>query len=87
MGATHTVNYREDIVKQIRDLKLETPIKYVFIPHTPADKYIVDSAAICASFGKVYSIVQTQEIPMYGTEFVAKSLTFIWELLGTKPDY
>ncbi|TKA75528.1 hypothetical protein B0A55_03529 [Friedmanniomyces simplex] len=87
MGATHTVNHREDIVKQIKDLKLDTPIKYVFITHTPADKYIVDSAAICAPFGKVCSIVQTQEIPMYGTEFMAKSLTFIWELLGTKPYY
>ncbi|KAK0363962.1 hypothetical protein LTR94_013011 [Friedmanniomyces endolithicus] len=87
MGATHTVNHREDIVKQIKDLKLDSPIKYVFITHTPADKYIVDSAAICAPFGKVCSIVQTQEIPMYETEFMAKSLTFIWELLGTKPYY
>jgi len=24
---------------------------------------------------------------MYGTEFMAKSLTFVWELLGTKPYY
>ena len=24
---------------------------------------------------------------MYGTEFMAKSLTFVWALLGTKPYY
>ena len=24
---------------------------------------------------------------MYGTEFMAKSLTFVWELIGTKPWY
>ena len=85
MGATHTVNLRGDIVQQIRDLKLETPIKYVFITHTPAAKYIADSAAICAPFGRVCNIVQDEEIPMHGTEWMAKSLTYVWCLLGTKP--
>lgn len=87
MGATHTVNHREDVVQQIKDLKLDPPIKYIFITHTPASKYIVDAAAICAPFGKVCSIVQDKEMPMYGTEWMAKSLTFVWELLGTKPFY
>lgn len=87
MGATHTVNHREDIVQQIKDLKLSTPIRYVFITHTPTSKYIVDSAKILAPFGKVCSIVQDQEIPMYGTEWMAKSLAYVWCLLGTKPYY
>lgn len=87
MGATHTVNHREDIPDQIAKLKLDVPLKYVFITHTPTSKYIVDAAKICAPFGKVCSIVQDKEIPMYGTEFLAKSLTFVWELLGTKPYY
>jgi len=87
LGATHTVNHREDIVKQIKDLQLDPPIKYIFITHTPASKYIVDSAAICAPFGKVCSIVQDKEIPMYGTEWMAKSLTYVWALIGTKPFY
>lgn len=39
---------------------------------------------ICAPFGKVCSIVQGQA-KMYGTEFMSKSLSFIWCLLGTKP--
>lgn len=87
LGATHTVNHREDVVQQIKDLKLQVPLKYVFITHTPASKYIRDSASICAPFGKVCSIVQDQEIPMYGTEWMAKSLTYVWCLLGTKPYY
>ncbi|KAK5126848.1 hypothetical protein LTR08_004583 [Meristemomyces frigidus] len=87
MGATHTVNHREDIVQQCRDLQLDPPIKYVFITHTPTAKYVVDAAAICAPFGKVCSIVQDREMPMYGTEWLAKSLTFVWALIGTKPYY
>jgi NADPH:quinone reductase-like Zn-dependent oxidoreductase len=43
-------------------------------------------AKICAPFGKVCSIVQGQA-KMYGTEFMAKSLTYIWCLIGTKPVY
>lgn len=43
-------------------------------------------AKICAPLGKVCSIVQGQT-KMYGTEFMAKSLSFIWCLIGTKPYY
>ncbi|KAF2441739.1 quinone oxidoreductase [Karstenula rhodostoma CBS 690.94] len=86
-GATHTVNHREDIIKQVHDLKLDVPIKYVFITHTPTSGYLGPAAKILAPFGKVCSIVQDQEMPMYGTEFMAKSLTFAWALLGTKPYY
>lgn len=43
-------------------------------------------AKICAPFGKVCSIVQGQA-KMYGTEFMAKSLSYIWCLIGTKPVY
>ena len=87
MGATHVVNHREDVVKQVRELELDVPLKYVFITHTPTSGYVRDAAAVYAPFGKVCSIVQDREMPMYGTEFLAKSLTFVWELLGTKPYY
>ncbi|PVH97000.1 GroES-like protein [Periconia macrospinosa] len=86
-GATHTVNHREDIVKQVEDLKLHVPVRYVFITHTPTSGYLAPAAKICAPFGKVCSIVQDKNMPMYGTEFMAKSLTFAWALLGTKPYY
>lgn len=86
-GATHIINHREDLVKQVEDLELDVPIKYVFITHTPTSGYLGPAATILAPFGKVCSIVQDKEMPMYGTEFMAKSLTFVWALLGTKPYY
>ncbi|KAK5460968.1 hypothetical protein LTS15_003031 [Exophiala xenobiotica] len=86
MGATHTINHREPLPRQIEKLDLKVPIRYVFITHSTTP-YLKPVAEICAPFGKVCSIVQTQDMDMYGTEFMAKSLTFIWELLGTKPYY
>ncbi|OSS53003.1 hypothetical protein B5807_02357 [Epicoccum nigrum] len=86
-AATHTVNHREDLVKQVEELKLEMPLKYVFITHTPTSGYLGPTAKMLAPFGKVCSIVQDEEMPMYGTEFMSKSLTFVWALLGTKPYY
>ena len=87
MGATHTVNHREDIVEQIKALKLDIPLKYVFITHSTAP-YLKPTAEVLAPFGKVCSIVQTKEMgEMYGTEMLAKSITFVWCLLGTKPYY
>ncbi|KAI9663620.1 MAG: hypothetical protein M1821_007110 [Bathelium mastoideum] len=88
MGATHLVNHREDVGAQVKALELEVPIKYVFITHTPTSGYLKPAAEMCAPFGKVCSIVQDQELgKMYGTEFMAKSLTFVWALVGTKPYY
>ncbi|EMD64042.1 hypothetical protein GGP41_006499 [Bipolaris sorokiniana] len=86
-GATHTINHHKDISAEIEKLKLDVPIKYVFITHTPTSGYLAPAAKICAPFGKVCSIVQDKEMPMYATEFMAKSLTFVWALLGTKPYY
>ena len=85
MGATHVINHREDIKPQIDKLQLEVPLKYIFITHS-TDTYLAKCAEVVEPFGKVCSIVQGK-IPMYGTEFMAKSLSFIWALLGTKPYY
>ncbi|KAJ5300053.1 hypothetical protein PENANT_c085G05496 [Penicillium antarcticum] len=85
MGATHVINHREDVVKQIQNLNLDVPVKYIFITHS-TDQYMDTCAKVCAPFGKVCSIVQGQA-KMYGTEFMAKSLSFIWCLIGTKPVY
>ncbi|KAJ5683965.1 uncharacterized protein N7477_000310 [Penicillium maclennaniae] len=85
MGATHVINHREDLLKQIQKLELDVPVKYIFITHS-TDQYMDVCAKICAPFGKVCSIVQGQA-KMYGTEFMAKSLSFIWCLVGTKPVY
>ena len=93
MGATHVVNHREDIVSQTKELGIDLsyngphPLRYVFITHSTTP-YLQPSAELCVPFGKVCSIVQTKEMDkMYGTEFMAKSLAFVWALLGTKPYY
>lgn len=86
MGATHTINHREALPPQIKDLNLSVPIKYIFITHTTS-QYMAPCAKVCAPFGKVCSIVQTKDLNMYGSEFMAKNLSFVWELLSTKPFY
>ena len=90
MGATHVVNHREgDLPGQVQRLGLpaDVPLKYVFITHSTAP-YLKPAAAIAAPFGKVCSIVQTKDMgEMYGSEFLAKSLTFVWELLSSKNWY
>ncbi|KAK7533486.1 quinone oxidoreductase [Phyllosticta paracitricarpa] len=86
MGATHVVNHREPLPAQVEALALPIPIKYVFITYR-TEQYMDAAAAICAPFGKVCSIVETKQLDMYGSEWMAKCLTFVWELLGTKPWY
>ena len=83
MGATHVVNHREDIRGQIRDLKLpdDVPLKYAFIT-SRTEQYIKPISDILAPFGKVCSIVQAK-FDMYGSQFMSKSLTFVWCWLGT----
>jgi zinc-binding alcohol dehydrogenase family protein len=83
MGATHVVNHREDIVQQIRELQLpkDVPLKYAYIT-SRTEQYIKPIADVLAPFGKVCSIVQAK-FDMYGTQFMSKSLTFVWCWLGT----
>jgi NADPH:quinone reductase-like Zn-dependent oxidoreductase len=60
-------------------------LRYIFITRN-TDEYLPVVSRIAAPFGKVCSIVQGQA-SMYGTEFMAKSLTYSWELLSTKARY
>lgn len=87
MGATHTVNHREDAVAQVNDLKLDVLVKYISITHR-TEQYLAQCTELTAPFGKLCSMVQTQEMDrMYGTPLMTKGLTFVWALLGTKPYY
>ena len=85
MGATHVVNHRQEIPPQISDLNIPYPIKYIFITHS-TDQYLPICTSLIAPFGKLCTIVQGKA-EMYGTEAMAKSISFVWELLGTKPYY
>jgi NADPH:quinone reductase-like Zn-dependent oxidoreductase len=83
MGATHVVNHREDIVKQICDLDLpeDVPLKYAFIT-ARTEQYIKPIGDLLVPFGKVCSIVQAK-FDLYGTQFMSKSLTFAWCWVGS----
>ncbi|PNP58446.1 hypothetical protein FNYG_15109 [Fusarium nygamai] len=81
MGATHVINHREDLTKQIDNLKLNVPIKYVYIV-ARTEQYTHSVAKICAPFGKVCTVVQA-DVSLYGTDFMSKSLTFSWDWVGS----
>lgn len=89
MGATHVVNHREDIVQQIQSLMkkgeipADIPLKYAFIT-SRTEQYFQPIGDILAPFGKVCSIVQAK-FDMYGSQFMSKSLTFVWCWLGSGP--
>ncbi|KAL9107352.1 MAG: hypothetical protein Q9227_007717 [Pyrenula ochraceoflavens] len=96
MGSTDTVNHREDVRQQIKDLKLKVPLKYFLLLPGPyryificsrTSTYLPIAADLASPFGKICSIVQDKNIQMYGTPAMAKSLSFHWALLGTKPYY
>ena len=79
-------NDRDPLPLQIAALNLSVPLKYIFIMHSP-EQYLGLCAEIAAPFAKVCSIVQAKNMQMYGTAFIAKSLCYVWELLGTKLYY
>lgn len=56
--------------------------RYIFILHSTA-QYLNVCADVCAPLGKICSIVQAS-VDFYGTQFLSKSLTFVWCWLGTR---
>ena len=54
--------------------------------HSP-EQSLALCAEIATPFTKVCGIVQVKNMQMYGTAFMAKSLCYVSELLGTKPYY
>ena len=56
--------------------------RYIYITHSTA-QYLDVCADIVAPLGKVCSIVQG-DVRFYGTQFMSKSLTFVWCWLGSK---
>ncbi|KAI0181305.1 quinone oxidoreductase [Hypoxylon sp. FL1284] len=83
MGATHVVNHRQDIVQQIKDLKLpeDVPLRYAYLT-SRTEQYLKPAAEVLAPFGKMCSIVQAH-FDMYGSEMMSKSLDFVWCWVAT----
>jgi hypothetical protein len=54
--------------------------------HSP-EQYLALCAETAVPFAKVCINVQAKSMQMHGTAFMAKSLCYVWGLLGTKPYY
>lgn len=78
MGATHVVNHREDVAAQVEGLGLDrgVPLKYGLVT-SRTEQYVEALGRVLAPFGRVCSIVQAK-FDMYGSEFMSKSLGFVW---------
>ncbi|KAI9745927.1 MAG: hypothetical protein M1818_000608 [Claussenomyces sp. TS43310] len=87
MGATHVINHHDDLAEQLDALKLDVPLKYAFITHTPNDEYVRVLSDLVAPFGKICSIVQGPTPLGPGIRAMGKSLSYHWCLIGTKPYY
>lgn len=67
VGATHVVDYRQDIVEQVRGLDLpgNVPPRYA-LTTSRTEQYVCPIADVSVPFGKVCSIVQAK-FGMYGS--------------------
>ncbi|MCL1936041.1 MAG: zinc-binding alcohol dehydrogenase family protein [Defluviitaleaceae bacterium] len=81
MGADHTVDYKKNIVEQVRELGFEN-VDYILISHS-TEKYFETCAELIAPLGYIVSIEEIYEnLPM--DLIRRKSVTFAWELMFTK---
>ncbi|MEM1182125.1 MAG: zinc-binding alcohol dehydrogenase family protein [Acidobacteriota bacterium] len=82
LGADHVVNHREDLPAQIRDLGFDH-VDFVLCLNA-TDSHWPAMCEIVAPQGFVCSIVET-EAPVDLGALKAKSATFVWELMFTRP--
>lgn len=82
MGADHIINHYEAFLPQLESLGLAT-VDYIFCLNS-TDTHWVNMAETIAPQGKICSIVETDE-PLDLTLLKNKSVTFVWELMFTRP--
>ncbi|MEJ2483064.1 MAG: zinc-binding alcohol dehydrogenase family protein [Gemmatimonadota bacterium] len=82
LGAHHVVNHREDIPEQLRALGIEA-VEYVLCLNS-TDQHWPAMAEVVAPQGHICSIVETAAPVDLGV-LMAKSVSFSWELMFTRP--
>ncbi|WPP39326.1 zinc-binding alcohol dehydrogenase family protein [Paenibacillus hunanensis] len=82
MGADHIINHYEAFLPQLEALGLAT-VDYIFCLNS-TDTHWMNMAETIAPQGKICSIVETDE-PLDLTLLKNKSVTFVWELMFTRP--
>jgi zinc-binding alcohol dehydrogenase family protein len=84
LGADHVVDHSKNLAQQLA--ALGTPeVDYVFVLSS-IEPYVAAFPHIVAPQGKICSIVGTQA-PLDLGPLMAKSITFAWELMFTRPQY
>lgn len=82
LGAKFTINHREPLKPQLKDLGIEE-VDFVYNAFDTS-VYFEQYAEIIKPFGKIVSIVETdKEIPL--TQLMVKRISFSWELMFTRP--
>ncbi|HYE93781.1 MAG TPA: zinc-binding alcohol dehydrogenase family protein [Terriglobales bacterium] len=84
LGADHVVDHSKDLAAQLK--ALGTPeVDYVLVLSN-IEPYVAALPAIVAPQGKICAIVGTAK-PLDLGPLMAKSVTFAWELMFTRPQY
>lgn len=83
MGATHIINHHKELKPQLEDAGIKE-CKYIMICHS-TPKYIEQACEIASCWGKVGSIVETEEpLAFQGLAAFTKALSFHWEFMLAK---
>lgn len=84
LGADHIINHFETFLPQLNDAGFDQ-VDYVFCLNS-TEKHWKSMAEAVAPQGKICSIVETDEL-LDLTLLKNKSITFVWELMFTRPMY
>jgi zinc-binding alcohol dehydrogenase family protein len=84
LGADHVVDHSQPLAAQLKALGI-AEVDYVFVLSN-VEPYVAAFADVIAPQGKICAIVGTAE-PLALGPLMAKSVTFAWELMFTRPAY
>jgi len=84
LGADHVVDHTKDLVPQLAALGLRE-VDYIFCLSS-TDQYFPAFAPLIKPQGRICAIVSTQK-PVELAPLMAKSVTFAWELMFTRPAF
>jgi NADPH2:quinone reductase len=83
-GADHIINHHEAFVPQLKNIGFDT-VNYIFCLNS-TEQHWEKMADVIAPQGKICSIVETNQLLNLNL-LKNKSVTFVWELMFTRPMY
>lgn len=82
MGATHTINYKEDLVKQLKDIGFEDGVDYIYDAADPSK--LLEFEKCLKPLGKICEIVPTLD-KLNVSFYMWKRISLVHELMFTRP--